>query len=197
MGLAVIGFGGVGLIFMSSGAAQSGGGTAATTWGYAAALGSAACMAVYTVAASRLHVATTDLLLPAAVVGVLAAAVLTASSSSPWPQPIGWVAAGYVGLGPMAAGYGLWTRAMSEGGAERLTPLGYATPLLSTMLLLATGSPATATTLVGIFLVLVCSIGVLATQRGRTTPAQASGGMSNLATATRRAEVPDEGPMRP
>ncbi len=146
-------------------------------------------------AASRLHVATTDLLLPAAVVGVLAAAVLTASTSSPWPQPVGWVAAGYVGLGPMAAGYGLWTRAMSEGGAERLAPLGYATPLLSTMLLLATRSPATA--LAGIFLVLVCSIGVLATQRGRTTPAQASGAMNNLATATRRAEVPDEGPLRP
>ncbi len=148
-------------------------------------------------AASRLHVATTDLLLPAAVVGVLAAAVLTASTSSPWPQPVGWVAAGYVGLGPMAAGYGLWTRAMSEGGAQRLAPLGYATPLLSTMLLLATRSPATATTLVGIFLVLVCSIAVLATQRGRTTPAQASGAMNNLATATRRAEVPDEGPLRP
>jgi drug/metabolite transporter (DMT)-like permease len=86
---------------------------------------------------------------------------------------------------------------MSEGGAQRLAPLGYATPLLSTMLLLATGSPATATTLVGIFLVLVCSIAVLATQRGRTTPAQASGAMNNLAPATRRAEVPDEGPIRP
>ena len=190
MGLAVIGCGGVGLIFTSSGAAQSGGGTAATTWGYAAALGSAACMAVYTVATSRIHLAATDLLLPAAVVGVLVAAVLTASTSSPWPQPVGWVAAGYIGLGPMAAGYGLWTLAMSNGGAERLAPLGYATPLLSTMLLLATGSPATATTLVGIFLVLVCSIGVLATQRGRATPAQASAGMSNLAHAAKTSRSP-------
>ena len=168
VGLAMIGFGGVGLIFTSSGAADTGS-TATATWGYAAALGSAACMAVYTVATSRIHLAATDLLLPAAVVGVLAAAVLTASTSSPWPQPVGWVAAGYIGLGPMAGGYGLWTLAMSDGGAERLAPLGYVAPLLSTMLLLATGSPATATTLVGIFLVLVCSIGVLATQRGNSS----------------------------
>lgn len=57
---------------------------------------------------------------------------------------------------------------MSQREAECLAPLGYATPLLSTMLLLATGSPATATTLVGIGLVLVCSIGVLATQHTRS-----------------------------
>lgn len=169
VGLAMIGFGGVGLIFTSSGAADTSSTTTAN-WGYAAALGSAAaCMAVYTVATSRIHLAATDLLLPAAVVGVLAAVVLTASTSSPWPQPVGWVAAGYIGLGPMAGGYGLWTLAMSNGGAERLAPLGYVTPLLSTMLLLATGSPATATTLAGIFLVLVCRIGVLATQRGNSS----------------------------
>lgn len=55
-----------------------------------------------------------------------------------------------LGLGPMAAGYALWTRAMSGGGADRLSPLGYATPLLSTTILLATGAPAGLSTLAGV-----------------------------------------------
>lgn len=162
-GLAVIGFGGVGLIFASPGA--TGGGATVATWGYAAALGSAACMAFYTVASSRMHVAATDLLVPATLAGVVAAAALTVATDHSWPETSGWIAAAYIGLGPMAAGYGLWTLAMAAGGAERLAPLGYATPLLSTLLLLAAGAPATAATLLGITLVLVCSIGVLTTQR--------------------------------
>jgi len=85
------------------------------------------------------------------------------ATSSTWPAPTGWLTAAYLGVGPMAAGYGLWTVAMTDGGAEHLAPIGYATPLLSTLLLLGTGTPATATTLIGVGLVLACSIGVLAT----------------------------------
>lgn len=163
-GLALIGFGGVGLIFASPGATDASGGAPGAAWGYAAALGSAACMAFYTVASSRMRVAATDLLVPATLAGVVAAAALTVATDHPWPETSGWIAAAYIGLGPMAAGYGLWTLAMAAGGAERLAPLGYATPLLSTLLLLATGAPATTTTLLGITLVLVCSIGVLTAQ---------------------------------
>ena len=162
--LALVGFGGVALIFARPETTISRGSAAGAGWGYAAALGSAACMAFYTLASGRIQVAATDVLIPATLAGILAAGALTAVTGSPWPQPVGWLAAAYIGLGPMAAGYGLWTHAMSSGGAERIAPLGYATPLLSTLLLLATGSPATATTLAGIALVLVCSIGVLATQ---------------------------------
>lgn len=65
----------------------------------------------------------------------------------------------------MAAGYGLWTYAMAGGGADRLSPIGYATPLLSTMVLIATGRPFTTQMLVGAALILVCSLGVLLNDR--------------------------------
>lgn len=168
-GLALLGFGGVAVIFAGPTAAgpDSAAGPAAT-WGYVAALGSAVCMAGYTLASAHVQAAATDLLIPASLVGTLAAAVLTASTPGAWPPASGWLAAVYLGLGPMAAGYGLWTLAMARGGADRLSPIGYATPLLSTLLLIATGAPATTTTLVGIGLILACSIGVLAAQRSPT-----------------------------
>lgn len=168
-GLALLGFGGVALIFTSPAADTGAASSSSATWGYLAALGSAVCMAFYTVASSRMDATATDLLIPATLVGALAATALTASTHSTWPQPGGWLAAAYIGLGPMATGYGLWTLAMARGGAEHLAPLGYATPLLSTLLLLATGAPATATTLAGVGLVLACSIGVLSSQRSSPT----------------------------
>lgn len=168
-GLALLGFGGVALIFTSPAAGTGAASSSSATWGHLAALGSAVCMALYTLASSRMDANATDLLIPATLVGALAATALTASTHSTWPQPGGWLAAAYIGLGPMATGYGLWTLAMARGGAERLAPLGYATPLLSTLLLLATGAPATATTLAGVGLVLVCSIGVLSSQRSSPT----------------------------
>jgi len=122
-------------------------------------------MAFYTLGAGHLTTTTTGLLIPATLTGTVAAAVLTILSDSPSPTAAGVLAAAYIGLGPMAAGYALWTRAMACGGVERLSPLGYATPLLSTVLLLATGAPATTSTLTGVCLVLACSLGVLAHDR--------------------------------
>jgi len=164
-GLAVVGFGGVALIFTSSSEASDAGTGGAATWGYLAALGSAACMAVYTVGASRHAATTTTVLIPATITGTVAAAALTVLSDSPSPSGTGILAAVYIGLGPMAAGYALWTRAMAGDGAERLSPLGYATPLLSTVLLLATGAAATTSTVTGVGLVLACSLGVLVQDR--------------------------------
>ncbi len=99
------------------------------------------------------------------------------------------LAAAYIGLGPMAAGYALWTRAMAGGGAERLSPLGYATPLLSTVLLLATGAPATTGTLLGVVLVLACSLGVLAHAR-HANPGRSSD--DPVARAPERSEDPSD-----
>jgi len=163
-GLAVLGFGGVALIFAGPDTAAG----PAALWGYGAALGSAVCMAGYTLASARVHVGATDLLIPAALVGTVAAAAVTAATTSAWPPLSGWFAAAYLGLGPMAAGYGLWTLAMAHGGAERLSPMGYTTPLLSTVLLITTGAAATFTTLLGVGLILACSLGVLAAQRTPT-----------------------------
>lgn len=93
----------------------------------------------YTLGAGRTSTSPTRLLIPATLIGTVGAAVLTTFTDSPTPAPGGVLAAAYLGLGPMAAGYALWTHAMTRGGAERLSPLGYATPLLSTVVLLANG----------------------------------------------------------
>lgn len=92
----------------------------------------------------------------------------------------------------MAAGYALWTRAMSGEGASRLSPLGYAAPLLSTILLTATGRSFTSATITGATLILACSIGVLvndrlASHRSDRSPEDglADGGTSDAAYGTR------------
>lgn len=169
--LALAGFGGVVLIFAGAGAQELG---TAATWGYLAALGSAVCMAGYTLGAIGTMTSTTRLLVPATLTGAATSVLLVVVSSGPSPSTSGVLAAAYIGLAPMAAGYALWTRAMAHGGAERLAPLGYATPLLSTILLLVTGASATSSTLVGVGLVLACSIGVLAHEGHASSPAAPS-----------------------
>lgn len=172
-GLAAVGFAGVALIFTAPGSGAGGAGGNAG-WGYAAAAGSALCMAFYTLRSGRLAGQVGALLLPAMLVGAGAAALLVAVRSGPVPSVGGVAAAAYLGAGPMAAGYGLWTRAMADGGATRLAALGYATPMLSTALLLATGAPATTTTLVGVGIVLFASVGVLAVDRAHRRQVAAS-----------------------
>lgn len=161
--LALLGFAGVAAIFVGHGGGSGGG-----WFGYLLALGSAACMAFYTVAAGRIQASTTDLLLPATICGALVAAAGSLLEQQPWPPFAQWWPAIYIGLGPMAVGYALWTYAMSGNRSERLSPIGYATPLLSTALLLATGRPLTTATLIGAALIVVCSAGVLINER-RTT----------------------------
>ncbi|TCK22066.1 DMT family transporter [Pseudonocardia endophytica] len=163
-GLAVLGFAGVALIFAGPGHDAGVVGDDAVA-GYAAALGSALCMTFYTLGSARSAIRPADLLAPATTVGAVVAGTVVAVTGPPAPGPVGLAAAVYIGLGPMAAGYGLWTRAMSGGGAARLAPLGFATPMLSTGLLLVAGATAAVSTLAGIGLVLVCSLGVLVVHR--------------------------------
>ncbi|MBA3249790.1 MAG: DMT family transporter [Geodermatophilaceae bacterium] len=173
-GLAIVGFGGVVLIFTSPADGADASVAATASWGYLAAVGSAACMAVYTFGAGGTVTSPFRLLIPAALTGTVAAGALVAFTDGPAPTSGGVLAAVYLGLGPMAAGYALWTFAMARGGVVRLSPLGYTTPLLSTLLLLAAGAPATTSTLAGVGLVLACSLGVLVTNitfpRRRTGP---------------------------
>jgi drug/metabolite transporter (DMT)-like permease len=65
----------------------------------------------------------------------------------------------------VAGGFLLWSVAMSGDGAKTLAPLGYATPLLSTALLLLFGETLGPGALLGSALVLVSSIGVLIMDR--------------------------------
>lgn len=164
--LAIIGFAGVALIL---GSGSSLGPIDGATTGYVAALASALCMAFYTVMSGRSCVPVNAFLLPATAFGTVFALVLCVTGFAPWlwaPVSLGaWVASVYAGVGPMAGGFLLWSLAMSGGGAKRLAPLGYATPLCSTVLLLLFGETFTSTTLFGALLILVCSIGVLIMDR--------------------------------
>ncbi|CAA9451642.1 MAG: hypothetical protein AVDCRST_MAG58-2083 [uncultured Rubrobacteraceae bacterium] len=164
--LAMVGFAGVALILGSGTDLGSAGGA---TVGYVAALASAVCMTFYTVASGRSRVPTDTFLLPATGFGMVFALALCVGGFAPWAW-VGrgaWVASVYAGVGPMVGGFALWRVAMSGGGAKRLAPLGYATALLSTALLLLFGETFTPSTLTGALLILVCSIGVLMVDRKR------------------------------
>jgi len=171
LALAVVGFAGVALIFDGRGSMSFAAGDAL---GYLAAIASAGCMAFYSIAAARFTVPADRVLVPATSIGAVAALALALIRGSEWPAPAAWLPAVYIGLGPMAAGFWLWTRAMAGEGAARLTPIGYATPLLSTALLVGSGESFTARTLVGAALVLACTIGVLAAER-LAPPARGTG----------------------
>jgi len=160
--LALLGFAGVVMLFFQRGN-DSGGG--APLVGYAAALGSALAMAWYTLTAGQLAARRTDLLLVATTIGAAVTVPLALTQSAGW-SPGTAVALGiYTGLGPMAAGYALWTHAMSHPTGPRLAPIAYATPLLSTLVLLVSGESLQPIGLIGSGLIVICAVGVLAQRR--------------------------------
>lgn len=169
--LAVVGFMGVVVILGSGGGLGTGNGGSI---GYVAALASAGCMAFYTVMVGRSRMSAGDLLLFATTFGTICSLALFVAGLAPWQwsasNPGAWIASVYAGVGPMAGGFLMWSRAMSGDGAKRLAPLGYATPLLSTILLLLFGETFTSYTLLGASLVLVCSVGVLVVDRIGRSP---------------------------
>lgn len=167
VGLALIGFYGVVMIMDDTGTLNLLKGMNA---GGVAAFASALCMAFYTVASSRVRM-TETLLIPVTLIGGVSCFVFNHFQGGSWPDISHWGVAAYIGIGPMATGYFLWSYAMSSDGAKILAPIGYATPLLSTVLLLASGEDYTQRTLYGIALVLACSIGVLSLQHIHTKKA--------------------------
>jgi len=161
LGLAALGFCGVVLLFGArdgSGTASAGG---APWLGYVAALGSAAAMAGYTLTAGRSGARTSDLLLTGTGAGVLVTAPAALLQGAPWSPA--WAVALALGIGivMLALGYGLWTHAMSHPAGARLAPAAYATPLLSTGLLLATGHRLGPLGLLGCALILASVAGVV------------------------------------
>jgi drug/metabolite transporter (DMT)-like permease len=158
LALALVGFGGIVLLFSARGGAGASDG--ATPLGYLAAIGSAVAMAGYTLTAGRSRARTTDLLLVGTGAGALVTLPVALAESAPW-SPL-WAVALSVGIGMamMALGYGLWTRAMAHAIGARLAPAAYATPLLSTAVLLASGQRLSTLGLVGCALIVVCAAGV-------------------------------------
>jgi len=159
LGAAVVGFAGVVLIFSQRPA--GGDELSAPLLGYLAAVGSALAMAWYTLAAGRAPGSRSDLLLVATSTGAAITIPLALFQHAAWSPPAAIALGLYTGLGPMAAGYALWTYAMSHPAGARLAPIAYATPLLSTAVLLAGGERLTPLGLVGCALIVVCAAGIL------------------------------------
>lgn len=155
-----------------SAAAQRGGAGAGSLplLGYAAALGSALAMAWYTLAIGRVAGSRIHLLLVATGTGAAVSVPAVVAQGHPWASTSGIVLGLYTGLGPMAAGYALWTYAMTHPTGARLAPIADATPLLSTLALLATGEQLSAVGLLGCALIVICAAGVVIDARSRPPP---------------------------
>lgn len=148
---AASGFVGVGLVITGGSQAALMSGDLA---GYAAALGSASCMAFYTLAVGRRRAAAADrMLLPAALAG--------AGGCLFWAlhDGVGWTGGGdlllglYLGAGPMGLGYYFWSRAMQHDRSGRTALAAYLTPVLSTALLGLAGETLSSTAAAGAALV--------------------------------------------
>lgn len=159
LALALVGFAGVLLLFAARGGGAGAG--SAPIAGYLAAVGSALAMAGYTLTAARVASRPADLVLLGTTIGaavaIPAALVQGAAWTDDWAIAIGL----YIGIGQVAVGWGLWTFAMAQPTGPRLAPLGYATPLLSTLILLATGQRLGTVALVGCGLIVLCAGGVI------------------------------------
>ncbi len=151
MGLAVTGFVGVCLVI---GRGQALDYASEDALGYAFAIASALCMAVYTVGIAKVKGSSSSVLFPATLCGVAITAVWCFAGNAPWPS-FDYILMGiYLGAGPMGVGYLLWSLAVRRGGDGRVAVFGYLTPVLSTVLLLLTGEILSQPAIVGAVLVL-------------------------------------------
>ena len=105
--------------------------------GYAAALGSALCMAFYTLAVGRYAAASADrLLLPSALAGAAGCLAWALHDRVDWSLGALHLVTGlYLGAGPMGLGYYFWSRAMQADSGGRTALVAYLTPVASTALL--------------------------------------------------------------
>lgn len=134
---ALLGFAGVVLLASAKGVSFSG----SHTLGYALALGCALTWALYSVLSRRFGETPTD-----AVASFCAASALLSLAchlqfeSTAWPQSLpAWLAVLAIGLGPAGAAFYLWDHAVKRGDIRALGAVSYATPILSTALLVACG----------------------------------------------------------
>lgn len=149
--LALAGFAGAALVITGGDRALTLGGE---FHGYAAAIGSALCMAYYTLKIGSMPVAPERLLLPSALIGLAGALIWSLAEGVPEAKPGVLLAGLYLGAGPMGLGYYLWSKAMRGDESGRMAILGYLTPIGSTALLVATGEHLSHLAAVGAVLVI-------------------------------------------
>ena len=121
-----------------------GGGRLALSWdfalGYGAALGCALVWSSYSVLSRRFGEVPSDSVggfcAATAVLGFAAHALF---EQTLWPRGWEWAAVAALGLGPVGLAFYLWDHGMKRGDIRALGALSYATPLLSTVLLIVVG----------------------------------------------------------
>ena len=134
---AMLGLAGVVLLALGRGVSFTG----ANLLGYLLALGCAFTWSLYSVLSRRFGETPTDAI--AAFCGVSAALSLVCHAlfeRTVWPSsPGAWLALLALGLGPAGSAFYLWDHAVKRGDIRALGALSYATPILSTALLIAIG----------------------------------------------------------
>jgi drug/metabolite transporter (DMT)-like permease len=109
--------------------------------GYVLALGSAVLWASYSILRRRYGEAPTEAVAGFCLVtAILAAVCHLLLETTVWPDgAIAWAAVLALGLGPVGAAFFVWDVGVRHGDIRALGALSYATPLLSTMLLIGLG----------------------------------------------------------
>lgn len=137
---ALIGMGGAGLLIL---ARDGGNGAepAGNIIGYGAALACAFTWSIYSVLSRRFGSAPTDLV--GAFCGVTALLGFLChlmAETTVWPADSWqWLAILALGLGPVGAAFFVWDYGVKRGDIKALGAISYASPLISTLLLIATG----------------------------------------------------------
>ena len=117
--------------------------------GYAAATGAALLWASYSVLSRRFaHISSDAVGSFCGATAGLAWVAHIALETTIWPQDAGaWIAAFFLGLGPVGTAFFLWDHAVKHGDLRVLGASAYAAPLLSTLLLVGFGFAAPSWTL--------------------------------------------------
>ena len=143
---ATLGFAGVVLLALGRGLGFS----SDHTLGYALALGCAFTWSTYSVLSRRFGETPTDAIASFCVASaLLSLAAHLVFERTVWPAtPVAWLAVLALGVGPAGAAFYLWDHAVKRGDIRALGALSYATPILSTALLMLLGLAAPTGTLI-------------------------------------------------
>lgn len=152
---AILGFGGAALVVTSRDTGIVGAEYPALWVGFALAFGAALVWSTYSLLTSRFgNFPTANVGGFAFVSGALALGLHLLVEPSVSPTSEQWLLVVLLGLGPLGGAFYLWDAALKRGNAQRIGLFAFATPLLSTaLLLLTTGQPLTLELGVATFLI--------------------------------------------
>jgi drug/metabolite transporter (DMT)-like permease len=149
---ALLAFAGAALIVLRGGAAFQ----ADALPGFALAFICAITWAVYSVLSRRLgNVPTESVVVFCLATAALSALAHLALEDTVWPQSsLGWLSIAALGIGPVGLAFFTWDIGMKRGDIQLLGVASYAAPLLSTLILVATGiTPPSSTILIAAVLI--------------------------------------------